>query len=68
MPASLYVLKDEAAVKIMFKTRSPNIRRVSTVHRLDLDWLLDRLLAETQKLGHITTRTTTQRRKHHARN
>ena len=68
MRASRYVLKDEAAVKMMIKSKSPNIGHDSTAHRIDLDWLLDRLLAETQKHSHITTRTTTRRRKHHARN
>ena len=42
--ASLYVFEDnEAVIKVIFKGRSPTIRRVSRTHRVAPDWLFDRI-------------------------
>ena len=42
--ASLYALEDnEAVIKIIIKGRSPNLRHVGRTHRVDLDWLFDRI-------------------------
>ena len=42
--ALLYVFEDnEAVVKIIIKGESPTMRHVSRIHRVALDWLLDRI-------------------------
>ena len=42
--ALLYVFEDnEAVIKMIIKGRSPTMRHVSRTHRVDLDWLFDRI-------------------------
>ena len=42
--ASLYAFKDnDAVIKIIVKGRSPNLRHVARTHRIDLDWLFERV-------------------------
>ena len=42
MEALLYVFEDnEAVIKMIIKGRSPTMRHVSRIHRVDLDWLFD---------------------------
>ena len=42
--AELYALEDnDAVIKMCVKGRSPNLRHVSRTHRVDLDWLFDRV-------------------------
>ena len=42
--ASLYALEDnESVIKMIIKGRSPNLRHVGRTHRVDLDWLFDRI-------------------------
>ena len=42
--ALLFVFEDnEAVIKMIFKGRSPTMRRVSRTHRVALDWLFDRI-------------------------
>ena len=42
--ASLYALEDnDAVIKMIIKGRSPTLRHVSRTHRVDLDWLFDRI-------------------------
>jgi len=42
--ATLFVLEDnDAVIKMIVKGRSPNLRHVGRAHRVDLDWLFDRL-------------------------
>ena len=42
--ATLFVLEDnDAVIKMIVKGRSPNLRHVGRTHRVDLDWLFDRL-------------------------
>ena len=42
--ASLYALEDnDAVIKMIVKGRSPNLRHVGRTHRVDLDWLFDRI-------------------------
>ena len=40
--ALLYVLDNEAVIKMIIKGRSPTMRHVSRTHRVALDWLFDR--------------------------
>ena len=40
----LYALEDnDAVIKMIVKGRSPNLRHVSRTHRVDLDWLFERI-------------------------
>ena len=42
--ALLYVFEDnEAAIKMIFKGRSPTMRHVSRTHSFALDWLFDQI-------------------------
>ena len=42
--ATLYALEDnDAVIKMIVKGRSPNLRHVGRTHRVDLDWLFDRI-------------------------
>ena len=42
--ALLYVFEDnEAVIKMIIKGRSPTMRHVSRTHRVELDWLFDRI-------------------------
>ena len=42
--AKLYALEDnDAVIKMTVKGRSPNLRHVGRTHRVDLDWLFDRI-------------------------
>ena len=42
--AYLYILEDnDAVIKMIVKGRSPNLRHVGRTHRVDLDWLFDRI-------------------------
>ena len=42
--ANLYALEDnDAVIKMIVKGRSPNLRHVGRTHRVDLDWLFDRI-------------------------
>ena len=42
--ASLYCFEDnDAVIKMIVKGRSPNLRHVSRTHRIDLDWLFERI-------------------------
>ena len=42
--ASLYALEDnDAVIKMCVKGRSPNLRHVARTHRVNLDWLFDRV-------------------------
>ena len=42
--AVLYVYETiEAAIKIIVKSRRPSVRHVTRIHRVDLDWLFERI-------------------------
>ena len=42
--AKLFILEDnDAVIKMIVKGRSPNLRHVGRTHRVDLDWLFDRI-------------------------
>ena len=42
--ASLYAFEDnDAVIKMIVKGRSPNLRHVARTHRIDLDWLFERI-------------------------
>ena len=42
--AQLYIFEDnEAVIKMCIKGRSPTMRHVSRTHRVDLDWLTERI-------------------------
>ena len=42
--ARLFALEDnDAVIKMIVKGRSPNLRHVGRTHRVDLDWLFDRI-------------------------
>ena len=42
--AQLFVFEDnEAVIKMCIKGRSPNLRYVPRTHRVDLDWLIERI-------------------------
>ena len=42
--AKLFLLEDnEAVIKMTVKGRSPNMRHITRTHRVDLDWLFERL-------------------------
>ena len=42
--SQLYIFEDnEAVIKMIIKSRSPTMRRVSRTHRVALDWLFDRI-------------------------
>ena len=42
--AKLYLLEDnDAVIKMTIKGRSPNMRHVARTHRVDLDWLFERI-------------------------
>ena len=42
--ARLYALEDnDAVIKMIIKGRSPNLRHVARTHRVDLDWLFERI-------------------------
>ena len=42
--ALLYVFEDnEAVIKMIIKGRTPTMRHVSRTHRVELDWLFDRI-------------------------
>ena len=42
--AKLYALEDnDAVIKMTVKQRSPTMRHVSRTHRVDLDWLFERI-------------------------
>ena len=42
--ASLFLLEDnDAVIKMVVKQRSPQLRHVGRTHRVDLDWLFDRI-------------------------
>ena len=42
--AHLYTLEDnDAVIKMTIKGRSPNLRHVARTHRVDLDWLFERI-------------------------
>ena len=46
--ADLVVLEDnDAVIKMCITGRSPNMRHISRTHRVDLDWLFERLLKDT---------------------
>ena len=45
--ASLYCFEDnDAVIKMIVKGRSPNLRHVSRTHRIDLDWLFERISSD----------------------
>ena len=47
--ALLYVFEDnEAVIKMIIKGRSPALRNVSRTHRVELDWLFDRINLDPQ--------------------
>ena len=42
--ARLYLFEDnEAVIKMCLKGRSPTLRHISRTHRVDLDWLIERV-------------------------
>ena len=42
--AKLLILEDnDAVIKMCIKCRSPNMRHVGRTHRVDLDWLFERI-------------------------
>ena len=42
--AQLFIFEDnEAVIKMCIKGRSPNLRHISRTHRVDLDWLIERI-------------------------
>jgi hypothetical protein len=42
--ASLFLMEDnDAVIKMVVKQRSPKLRHVARTHRVDLDWLFDRI-------------------------
>ena len=56
--ALLYVFEDnEAEIKMIIKGRSPTMRRVSRTHRVDLDWLFDRIDVDSKiQIKYIDTK------------
>ena len=44
--AMLYIFEDNEAVIKMIKSRSPTLRHVSRTHRVALDWLFGRIIAD----------------------
>ena len=45
--SQLYIFEDnEAVIKVLIKGRRPTMRLVSTIHRVALDWLFDRINLE----------------------
>ena len=47
--AKLFLLEDnEAVIKMTVKGRSPNMRHITRTHRVDLDWLFERLRDDRQ--------------------
>ena len=45
--AKLFILEDnDAVIKMCVKGRSPAMRRVPRTHRVDLDWVYERLLLD----------------------
>jgi len=45
--ARLIILEDnDAVIKMCIKARSPNMRHVTRTHRVDLDWLFERILTD----------------------
>ena len=42
--AQLFIFEDsEAVIKMCVKGRSPTLRHISRTHRVDLDWLIERI-------------------------
>ena len=54
----LYVFEDnEAVIKMIIKGRSPTMRHVSRTHRVDLDWLFDRINLDSKiQIKYIDTK------------
>ena len=61
--AMLYILEDnEAVIKMIIKGRSPTMRHVSRIHRVALDWLLDRINLDSKiQIKRIDTKKTFRR-------
>ena len=52
--ALLYVFEDnKAVIKMIIKGRSPTMRHVSRTHRVDLDWLFDRIKLDSKNPNQI---------------
>ena len=57
--ALLYVFEDNEAVIKMIKGGSPTMRHVSRTHRVDLDWLFDRISLDSKiQIKYIDTKKT----------
>ena len=56
--ALFYVFEDnEAVIKMIIKGRSPTMRHVSRTHRVDLDWLFDRINLDSKiQIKYIDTK------------
>ena len=67
LPFTLYAFEDnDAVIKMIVKGRSPNLRHVARTHRIDLDWLFERITKDPsvfmkwvgtkEQLGDISTK------------
>ena len=56
--ASMVILDaNDAVIKMCVKGRSPNMRHVARTHRIDLDWLFERLLKDSAiTMSYINTK------------
>ena len=65
--SQLYIVEDnEAAIKMIIKSRRPRMRHVSRTHRVAIDWLFDRMIFDSRiqlkyvdtknQLAHIVTK------------
>ena len=56
--AKIFVFEDnEAVIKMVIKGRSPNLRHVPRTHRVDLDWLFERIsLDPAVRLKYVSTK------------
>ena len=56
--AQLVILEDnDAVIKMCIKQRSPNLRHVARVHRVDLDWLFERIITDPAiKMKYVGTK------------
>jgi hypothetical protein len=50
--AKLFILEDnDAVIKMCIKGRSPNLRHCLRTHRIDLDWIFERLLQDPEHIA-----------------
>ena len=56
----LYIFEDnETVIKMIIKGRSPTMGQVSRTHRVELDWLFDRINFDPRSKSHMLTPKTT---------